>query len=104
MADKRDVRRRVLGALFLAAAVVLLFAGQTILKEWLQARPVAFLIFWLVCFLFVGLALLTALLDLAMMRRRVRDEQRELFEETLEKIERTKAEQRGGSSETGNSN
>ncbi len=91
MADKRDVRRRVLGGIFLLASVGMLAAGETVLQEPLRARPVAFLVYWLGCFGCVGVAFLTALLDLVVVRRRVRAEQRELEETTLRQIAQTRA-------------
>jgi hypothetical protein len=99
MADKKDIRRRVLGAFFLVAAVILLVVGQTVFSEHLQSRPMEFLLFWLACFIFIGLALLTALMDLVVVRRRVRDEQRELLQQTLEKIEKAREEERRQSAE-----
>lgn len=90
MADRRDLRRRALGAFFLVASLVMLIAGETVLSERLRLRPLAFLIFWMVCVVFVGLAFLTALLDLAVVRRRTREQQRELLESALRQIAHTK--------------
>lgn len=98
MADKRDFRRRALGVIFLLASAGMLVAGETFLQERLRAQPVAFLVYWLGCFGFVGLAFLTAVLDLVMVRRRVRAEQRELLESTLRQIAQTKAEKSPGNS------
>ena len=86
MAEKRDVVRRVLGAIFLLASLVMLILGETRLNERLQSHPLEFLIFWLTCFVFVGLALLTALLDMGAVRRRVQRDERELVERTLHEI------------------
>ena len=90
MADKRDLRRRALGALFLIASLVMLIAGETVLGDRLRARPLAFLVFWMGCFMFVGLAFLMALLDLAVVRRRTRQQHRELLEEAMRQIARSK--------------
>ncbi|MFO1488263.1 MAG: hypothetical protein U1F65_07285 [Verrucomicrobiota bacterium] len=90
MAEKRDVVRRTLGVFFLAAAVIMLVLGETALGGYLSSHPREFLLFWLVCFLFVGLALLTAVLDMMAVRRRLRGEQRELVENTLHQIEEAK--------------
>ena len=104
MADKQDIRRRVLGAIFLIAALVMLIVGETVFKERLRAQPAGFLIYWMVCFALVGLAILTAALDMAVVRRRVREEQRKLLEETIEQIARTKASKSGKAPEkSGNS-
>jgi len=88
MADSRDVRRRWLGAVFLVAALGMLIAGQTVLLD--RLGPVAFIFFWLGCFAFTVLALLVAILDFSAVRRRTRKEQVELFESTLQGIERQK--------------
>ena len=98
MADKRDFGRRALGVFFLLASLGLLLAGETLLRERLRTRPVMFLVYWLGCFGFVGLAFLTAVLDLLAVRRRARAERRELLESTLRQIARTKAEKSPGNS------
>ena len=90
MADQKDIRRRVLGAFFLLAAAGMLIVGETVLKERLRSLPMGFLIYWMACFIFVGLAVLMAVLDIAIVRRRVREEQRQLFEDTLAQIARAK--------------
>ena len=90
MADKRDFRRRALGAFFLVTSLVMLIAGETVLSDRLRLHPWAFIVFWAGCFGFVGLAFLMALLDLAVVRRRTRDQQRELLESALRQIAQTK--------------
>lgn len=90
MAEKRELRRRALSVFFLLAALAMLVLGETLLAEKLRAQPVMFLLYWLGCFGFVGLTFLLALLDLAVVRRRVRAEQRELLERTRREIEQTK--------------
>ena len=90
MADKRDIRRRALGAFFLVVSVVMLIAGETLLGDRLRSHPVEFLVFWMGCFVFVGLAFLMALLDLAVVRRRTREQQRELLESAMRQIAQTK--------------
>ena len=86
MAEKRDIVRRVLGVFFLLAALVMLVIGETAMNDHLRSHPWEFVVFWLGCFAFVGLALLLALLDMAAVRRRVRREERELVESTLRQI------------------
>ena len=88
MASKADVRRRWLGALFLLAAIATLIAGETLLRN--RLNPAAFLVFWATCFVFTGLAVLTAILDFAATRRRVRKEHRELLESTFGQAARPK--------------
>jgi len=91
MAEKSEMVRRGLGAFFLLAALAMLVAGETALEEHLRSHPWEFVVFWLACFAFVGLALLMALLDMAAVRRRVRREERELIENTMRQITRAKA-------------
>ncbi len=79
------VRRRVMGAIFLLAALAMLVGGETVLKE--RLSPAQFLIFWLCCLLFTLLAIMVAFRDFRVMTRRVAKDQRELFESTLRKIE-----------------
>ena len=91
MGNKSDLRRRLVGASFLAVAVLMLIVGQvwdTMLRERLS-KP-GFLLFWMICFLFTFLAILVAFLDLSVVRRRTHAEQRALLEDTLTEIAREK--------------
>jgi hypothetical protein len=90
MADKRDIRRRVIGTIFLAGALAMVVTGETVLREKLRSNPAAFLVFWMVCVILVGISILIAILDLAVMRRRLREEQRQLVEDTIRQIEQAK--------------
>ena len=45
------------------------------------------MIYWLICFVFTGLAMLTALLDLLLVRHRQREEQRDLIVHAIEELE-----------------
>src|SRR5687768_1822159 len=94
MAVKSDLRRRWLGAIFLAIAAGMVIAGQTFLRDRLQ--PAGFLLFWLVCLGFTLLAIFVAFLDVFAIRQRTRDEQRALFEETLKDIARSADADRAG--------
>ena len=90
------VRRRLLGAAALLAALVLLIAGQTVLQGRLGAF--AFVVYWLICLLLTCLAVLVAIADARAVRHRIRQEQRQLLEATLKHIEskaRVKAKTRG---------
>lgn len=86
MRGRADARRRWLGSLCLLSSLAMLLAGQTVLRE--RLSPVTFLVFWLGCFIFAALALLLALLEVSAIRRRIREEQRTLFETTLQEIAR----------------
>jgi len=78
-------RRRWLGAVALLSALVMLIAGETVLKGRLGA--VAFLVYWMACFGFTGLALFMALLDMRAVQNRTRQEQKKLVESTLKEIQ-----------------
>jgi len=83
-----ETRRRRLGMISLAVAVLMLIAGETMLRN--RLGTVAFVIFWLICLVFTGLAILAAYLDVSALRRRTQEEQRALLEKTLGEIARTK--------------
>ena len=76
-----DVRRRWWGTLFLTIAAGLLIWGQTILKSSLTGAT--FLVYWAACFIFTGLAILTALLDMRAVRKHVHKDHRKLLERAL---------------------
>ena len=75
--DPGDSRRRWFGVFFLIIAAGMLIWGQTFLKPFLEG--VGFVIYWLACMGFTGLAMLTALLDVWAVRRRTRDQQQDLI-------------------------
>lgn len=79
--------RRVIGAVSLTAAVVMLIAGET---RPAGSSPTGFAVYWLVCFLFAALAMGAAILDLGAVRREARAEQRDLLKHTLLDIEAEK--------------
>jgi drug/metabolite transporter (DMT)-like permease len=89
MANRSDVGRRVLGALFLIIAAGMLIAGQTVWQSRLQQQPSIFVYYWSVCFVFTALTLVTALLDVRAVRRRSRREQTELVKKTWSDITTT---------------
>jgi len=81
-----DMRRRWFGFTSLFLAGGMLIAGQTVLEP--RLTRVAFLIYWMTCFLLVVAAILTALLDVRAMRNRTRREQTDLMEQALDEIKR----------------
>lgn len=83
MASRRSVRRWI-GGLLLAAAVGMLFLGQTVLKARLVDKD--FVIYWLVCFLLTGVAAIVALVDFFAVKRDAMEQQKELLDETVENI------------------
>jgi hypothetical protein len=80
-----DARRRWFGLFFLLVAGGMLLWGQTILKKHLEGM--GFIIYWLVCLGFTGLAMVTALIDDRVLRRRTRDQHRDLIYRAIDEIE-----------------
>src|SRR5438874_3925578 len=78
-------RRRWIGTLALTTALGMLVIGQTLLKG--RLNDLAFLIYWLVCFAFTGLAMAMALLDMRAVQSRTRQEHRNLLDTTLKEIQ-----------------
>jgi hypothetical protein len=79
-------RRRWFGALMLLCALGLLVIGETVLKGRLEGMT--FLMYWMLCFVFTGLAVVTAYFDARALQTKTRREARELLENTLNKIQR----------------
>ena len=71
----------VLGLGFLAAALLMLLAGQTVLRGSLQG--LLFMVYWLSCLFLVALALVTALIDALIIRHQIRLQQLDLIRATL---------------------
>lgn len=69
--------RRRLGALFLLLAGCMLVLGFTWAEPWLRGG--VFVLYWLTCFVFTGLAMLMALIDVRSIRKSARREQQELL-------------------------
>tara|TARA_A100001037_G_scaffold250049_1_gene232961 strand:+ start:191 stop:493 length:303 start_codon:yes stop_codon:yes gene_type:complete len=76
-----DKRRRWFGLLYLILAIGMLVWGQTLLKPHL--RGLSYLVYWLVCFGLTTLALLTAVLDLWVVRLRQRRSEKEAVKQAL---------------------
>lgn len=74
--------RRWAAGIFLGASGLMLVLGLTEFSG--RLAGIDFLTYWLVCFLFTGLAAIFAITEMAAIRRDSRDEQRELIRETLE--------------------
>ena len=83
----RKWRRNLLFGLTLLT-LFLVFGGVVVLGDGLMNEPVAFAVFWGICFVLVGLLLMLALLDIMIIRRehqgKVRDLERELAEAAIE--------------------
>jgi signal transduction histidine kinase len=78
-------RRRWFGAIVLGIALLMLILGQTVFEG--RLKGVAFLAYWLICFIFVGLTFVVAFRDVRAIQNQVRSEQRTLLESTLKDIE-----------------
>src|SRR5579885_2634897 len=76
------------GLVFLVISVLMLVLGETVLHSVLTQVP--FLIYWAACFLFTGLAVIFAFLDVAGVQRQAREQQRELLDKTVQEIVRQK--------------
>jgi hypothetical protein len=96
MMTRADGWRRWWGTFCLIMAVGMLLWGQTLLAAYLEG--LGYVIYWLVCFGFVFLAILIAGLDLWIVRRRVQRERTELIRKTWNEIQRERAD-RGDSSQ-----
>ena len=77
-------RRRWFGGVVLIGAVSMLVCGETVLQGRLGSA--SFIVYWLVCFILTGLALIVAFRDLRALQHRTRQQQRELLESTLKEI------------------
>jgi hypothetical protein len=78
-------RRRWFGAIVLGVALLMLILGETVLKR--KMSDVAFVVYWLVCFVLTGVAIVVAFRDVKAVQNEVRSEQRTLLESTLKDIE-----------------
>lgn len=92
---RHDRLRRTLGLVFLGLAVLLLACGLTVLQSRLEG--VAFLFYWMGCYLATSLALLVAFYDAWLVRQRARREEHELANRTLGDIPEARREGRRGS-------
>jgi len=78
-------RRRWFGGIVLAAALLMLILGETVLDG--KIGGVAFLGYWALCFVLLCLAIVVAFRDVKAVQNEVRSEQRTLLESTLKDIE-----------------
>ncbi len=78
--------RRIVGAVALTGAILLLVLGETVLKHRLGG-PKTFLGYWLACFLLTFVAMIVALRELGAVRRLGRRDQHELLEKVLEDVQ-----------------
>ena len=88
MDSNSDFPHRKRGLVFLAIALVMLVLGETLLRQSLNG--VSFVVYWMVCLVCTALAILFAFLDVAVVQRQAREQQRELLEKTIREIARQK--------------
>jgi len=88
MDSNTGIRHRKRGMTFLIISVLMLILGETLLRSSLGKVP--FILYWMVCFVFTGMAILFAFLDVAGVQRQAREQQRELLEKTIHEIARQK--------------
>jgi hypothetical protein len=87
--------QRKRAVIFLIIAVGMLILGETVLRSSLQKVP--FILYWMGCFVFTGLAIVFAFLDVAGVQKQAREQQRELLEKTIQEIARQKEAKAGRS-------
>lgn len=92
MLTAADALRRWFGMLSLALASGMLIWGQIVLAPHLKGM--GFIIYWAICLFLTLTAIIIALLDIHAVRRRTREERRELFRKTFEDLPRHSAERR----------
>lgn len=79
-----DTQRRLLGAVCLTVATLMLALGLTVLRTRLQGE--VFVCYWLACTLFTGLTMIIALLDLRAVRHRSQEEHEALAKNILKEF------------------
>ncbi len=84
MLSLSDIRRRQFGLVFLGIALIQLLLGFTLLRASLDG--LWFLIYWLFCMGFTVAALVVAVMDMFIVRGRIRRERRELAQTTVKSI------------------
>lgn len=73
--------RRMLMFYDVLVVLVLMFAGSTVLWNWLRARPLIFLGYWGVCAWLTVLAAMLAIYDILIIRQTAKHERRRLEED-----------------------
>jgi hypothetical protein len=95
MLTSLDARRRWFGAFFLIVSLGMLIWGTTFLADYLVHHPYVFIAYWAGCAFCTGLALINALLDMIIMRKRTRDEQMALAEKSFAEVIEAEKKKRG---------
>jgi hypothetical protein len=82
-----EQRRRWMGAVILAVALLMLIAGETLLKG--KLSPVWMLAYWLACFALAAISMIYAVLDASAVARQTAKARRELAAHTVQEIEQS---------------
>lgn len=90
--SRRKSLRRRFGIVCIAAAILMLLVGETVLRKTLATNPVWLIAYWMLCFILTAMAAMAAIVDVARVRMESREEQRSLLEKTLLEVEREKRE------------
>ena len=83
MLNSEDARRRWWGVFFLTLAMAFLIWGETLLEGFLKESKALFVAYWSLCFVSIALAVLIALVDMNVTRKRFRLQRKKLMEQTL---------------------
>lgn len=85
MALTSKIRRRILGIIFLVAALAMLILGLTVLEH--RLAPLPLLIYWLICFALTCGAMIVAVRDLRAIRHETTGKHRDLLQNVIQEIE-----------------
>lgn len=77
--------RRWYGLLCLVLGAAMLVWGQTLLKDRLDGK--SFVVYWALCFLVTGAALIISLWDSFQLRRQMRAQEKALFKKMLDQVQ-----------------
>jgi len=89
----RQCRRRLTGGIVLSVALLMVIAGEFLIKGMLS--PAVMLFYWLICFALTVVAMIFAVLDASAVARRTLDARRELVTHTVKEIEQQLKERQG---------
>ncbi|MEI7730958.1 MAG: hypothetical protein WCO56_15390 [Verrucomicrobiota bacterium] len=84
MIPKNEPPRRWFGLLFIALAGGMVLWGFTVLKSRLEGK--SFIVYWALCFLFTGLAVIFSFFESLRLRKYYQREQRELIAQAIQEI------------------
>jgi membrane protein implicated in regulation of membrane protease activity len=93
MSLKPEQRRRWVETIVLGVAVLMLIAGETLLKG--RFSPLLMLAYWLACFAMAAMAMILAVMDASAVARRTTEERRELAARTIKEIEQKLQDKQG---------